>query len=347
MPSDAATDAVVLWIAATHDQDAWEHATRLQITAPDRRCGKSRTLNIIEATCHDPLMSTNASPAAIYRSITQTDPPTLLLDEADAIFPRDGSVPEGKEDLRSLLNAGHERDRPVIRYNASTQKVERLPSFAMVALAGIGRLPDTIEDRAVIIRMRRRAEGEIVQPYRRRDRAPLRDLAGQIFTWIRAHHDDLELAAPDMPVTDRAADTWEPLVAVADLAGGSWPERARLAAKALTAQSDEDTVSVGVRLLIDLREAFSTAPDSHTVVPTKDLINLLRRDDEGPWNDIGKGAGLSARRMADLLRPYGIEPGHDATRTVRGYRRAQFIDVWNRYCPSLTEVLPSKASEPA
>ena len=107
----------------------------------------------MEATCHDPFLTVNASPAAVYRSITD-DPPTMLVDEADTIF---GTNADGNEDLRGLLNAGHQRNRPAKRYDAATNRVESIPTFAMAALAGIGAMPDTIEDRAVIIRMRRRA----------------------------------------------------------------------------------------------------------------------------------------------------------------------------------------------
>src|SRR5215207_8395791 len=174
LPTTAAADAVVLWIAATHAQPAWAHAPRLVIRGPEKRCGKSRLLDIVEATCHDPFITVNASPAAVYRSIGD-NPPTMLVDEADTIF---GPKADGNEDLRGLLNAGHQRNRPAKRYDAATNKVESIPTFAMAALAGIGTMPDTIEDRAVIVRMRRRAPGEIVAPYRhKRDRPALRKLA--------------------------------------------------------------------------------------------------------------------------------------------------------------------------
>jgi hypothetical protein len=75
LPSDAAGIAVVLWIAATHAQPAWAHAPRLVIRAPEKRCGKSRLLDVIEALCWNPFITVNSSPAAVYRSITD-DPPT-------------------------------------------------------------------------------------------------------------------------------------------------------------------------------------------------------------------------------------------------------------------------------
>src|SRR3954471_21269190 len=197
LPTREAVDAVVLWIAATHAQPAWAHAPRLVIRAPEKRCGKSRLLDIVEATCHYPFITVNSSPAAVYRSIAE-DPPTLLVDEADTIF---GPKADGNEDLRGLLNAGHQRNRPAKRYDAATNHVQSIPTFAMAALAGIGAMPDTIEDRAVVIRMRRRALNETVAPFRhKRDRPALRQLAEDLATWLRADLPTLEKAEPVMPL---------------------------------------------------------------------------------------------------------------------------------------------------
>src|SRR5689334_18984473 len=85
LPSPESADAIVLWIAVTHAAPAWNCAPRLDITSPVKRCGKSRVLDVIEATCHDPLLTVNISPAALVRSIG-ADPPTLLLDEDETTF---------------------------------------------------------------------------------------------------------------------------------------------------------------------------------------------------------------------------------------------------------------------
>ncbi|GAA4215585.1 DUF3631 domain-containing protein [Microbispora amethystogenes] len=334
LPTPQAADAVVLWIAATHAQPAWPHAPRLVIRAPEKRCGKSRLLDVVEATCHDPFITVNSSPAAVYRSITD-DPPTLLVDEADTIF---GPKADGNEDLRGLLNAGHQRNRPAKRYDANTGRVESIPTFAMAALAGIGAMPDTIEDRAVVIRMRRRGPGETVAPYRhRRDRPALRQLAADLAAWLRADLDTLEKAEPPMPVEDRAADTWEPLVVVADHAGTHWPERARAAVLALTAEADDNgQPSTRVRLLADCRAAFGT----DTALATADLLQRLKADPEAPWADYGP-AGLTPMRIGALLREYEIRSSNirfpDGTQ-AKGYQRADFIDAWTRYCPALDPV---------
>jgi hypothetical protein len=329
LPTPQAADAVTLWIAATHAQPAWAHAPRLVVRGPEKRCGKSRLLDIVEALCRDPFITVNSSPAAVYRSISD-DPPTMLVDEADTIF---GPKADGNEDLRGLLNAGHQRNRPAKRYDAATNRVESIPTFAMAALAGIGAMPDTIEDRAVVIRMRRRAPKETVAPYRhRRDRPPLRHLAGQLTGWLRADLPVLERAEPAMPVEDRAADTWEPLVAVADHAGAHWPDRSRAAVLVLTAETtDSGEISTRIRLLTDCRTAFG----DHDAIPTTVLLERLKSDPEAPWADYGP-TGLTAMKLGVLLRDYSIRsttirfPGLGQ---AKGYQRAEFTDAWTRYCP--------------
>ncbi len=344
LPSADAAAAVALWIAATHAQDAWACAPRLVIRAPEKRCGKSRLLDIVEGTCHNPLITVNGSPAAVYRSIGADIVPTLLLDEADTIF--GGKNAEGSEDLRGLLNAGHQRNRPAIRYDAATRTVEKIPTFAMAALAGIGAMPDTIEDRAVVIRMRRRAPGETVAPFRhRRDRPALTTLAADLARWLSAHLAELEKAEPPMPLEDRAADTWEPLIATADLAGRDWPDLARHAALALTAERDQAAeVSDRIRLLADCRTAFAGAD----ALPSTTIVARLRSDPESPWCE--PPPGITPKRLAALLADYDIRSKTirfgEPTGQVKGYHRADFTDAWARYCPRPPGD-PSQPSQPS
>jgi hypothetical protein len=346
LPSAEAAVAVVLWIAASHAQAAWQHAPRLVIRAPEKRCGKSRLLDIVEGTCHAPLITVNASPAAVYRAIGTDTPPTLLVDEADTIF--GGKNAEANEDLRGLLNAGHQRNRPAIRWDAGTRSLERIPTFAMAALAGIGTMPDTIEDRAVVVRMRRRAPGETVAPFRhRRDRPALADIATALADWLAAHLAELERAEPVMPLEDRAADTWEPLIAVADLAGADWPHLARHAALVLTADHDQAaTVSDRIRLLIDCRTAFADAD----ALPSTTLASRLRADPEAPWCE--PPPGITPKRLAAMLADYDIRSAPirfgEPTGQVRGYYRADFADAWARYCPPRPGYVsqPSQPSPP-
>ncbi len=327
LPSPESADAIVLWIAATHAAQAWNCAPRLDVTSPVKRCGKSRLIDVIEATCHDPLITVNISPAALVRSIGE-DPPTLLLDEADTVF--GPKAADNHEDLRGILNAGHSRNRPYIRWDVVARAPENCPTFAMAALAGIGALPDTITDRAIVVAMRRRAPGEAVARFRqRRDGAPLRELGERLGIWVRAHLSELRDAEPDMPVEDRAADTWEPLIAVADLAGGNWPSRSRQAAMVLTSEDDTDA-SLGARLLADLREVFGGTDAMHGDT----ILTALHKVAEAPWGDYF-GKQLSARDLARLLRPYGVRACDVKIggSTRRGYTRKHLHDPWSRYLP--------------
>jgi hypothetical protein len=335
-PSGEAAVAVALWVAASHAQPAWEHATRLAIKSPVKRCGKSRLLDLLEALCHNPLLTVNISAAALVRSIGEGDPPTVLVDEADTVFgKRRGERSDQAEDLRGILNAGHQRGRPYIRWDPAARQAERCPTYAMAALAGIGDLPDTIEDRAVVATMRRRAPGEQVAPLRRRDLPALAELRDRLHAFILGQVGELETAMPAMPVEDRAADVWEPLVAVADLAGGGWPALARDACRTMTAQaSADDDGSLGERLLADLREVF--ADDDR--LDSRTILERLHSLEEAPWADL-YSKGLDARGLARLLRPYGVRPKvlRLGTATPRGYERADLLDPWQRYTPERNE----------
>ncbi|MFF5283046.1 DUF3631 domain-containing protein [Streptomyces sp. NPDC013171] len=344
LPSPEALDAVTLWVAATHLQTAWQHAPRLAVIGPAKRCGKSRLLDVVTETVHDPLITVNASAAAVFRSITE-NPPTLLVDEADTLF-GSAKVAEKNEEMRGLLNAGHQRNRPTLRVSGPNHEVSKFPTFAMAALAGIGDLPDTIMDRSVVIRMRRRRPGEKVAEFRTvRDTPALHAVRDRLMEWLAPLHATAMDLTPVMPVEDRAADTWEPLVAVADLAGGSWPEAARAACLAMTrheAEQDQDNSALNIRLLADIRRAFA-AEGNPPVIRTGRLLGILNEDAESPWPDYSD-KGLTPRGLQLLLKDYGIGSANrrfpDGCQ-AKGFTRLQFTDAWARYCPE-----PAPAAEP-
>jgi hypothetical protein len=233
-----------------------------------------------------------------------------------------------------MINAGHRRGAKAGRCLLKGKLIvtEELPAFCAVALAGLGDLPDTILTRAVILKMRRRAPTERIEPYRRRVHAPeghrLRDRLAEWAVQIR----DSVNPYPSMPdgITDRAADVWEALLSVADVAGGDWPERARAAAVTLVTDAMVVPPSLGVRLLADLKIVFG----DKDAVSTVDLLSFLVSVDEAPWGDL-KGKPLEARRLAKLLKPYGVSSKtiRIGTETVKGYTRESFWDAWVRYLP--------------
>ena len=193
------------------------------------------------------------------------------------------------------------------------------------------------------IRMRRRAPGESVAPFRyRRDRPALAALAAGLARWLGAHLRTLEKAEPVMPLEDRAADTWEPLIAVADLAAGEWPALARHAAVVLTAERDQGAdVSDRIRLLSDCRTVFGVAD----ALPSTTLVTRLRSDPEAPWCE--PPPGITPKRLAALLAEYDIRSTPirfgEPTGQARGYYRADFTDAWARYCPTR----PGDVSQPS
>jgi Protein of unknown function (DUF3631) len=319
--------AVALWIATTHALPAFDCAPRLAITSPEKRCGKTRLLDIIDGTCHRPLATADATVAAIFRSLGGAHPPTLLIDEADTLW---GSkkLAEQNEDLRKLINAGHQRGRPALRCVGPNQIPTPFPVFAMAALAGIGSLPDTITDRAINVAMRRRSRDEKVAQFRsRRDSPILENLRVRLAQWVTGVLDDLSKAEPEMPVEDRAADTWEPLIAVADAAGGHWPKTARAACNALVDRADDvdEEGSLNTKLLTDIKHVF--AEKGVAFLPSADLVAELRRVEESPWNDFE----LTARKLAFRLKDFGIKSGRGERNTVRGYALDAFFDAFSRY----------------
>ena len=179
------------------------------------------------------------------------------------------------------------------------------PTFAMAALAGIGSMPDTITDRGVNITMRRRTNTERVSQFRaRRDGPILESMRHKLHAWGAANLEVLAKAEPEMPVEDRAADTWEPLIAVADVAGGHWPTTARAACRALVeraGESDEDQ-SLAVKMLSDIRGIF--ADRCTPFLASGDLVGELRRIEESPWSDFD----LNPSKLAFRLKNFGIKP---------------------------------------
>lgn len=329
LPSIEAGHAVILWCAASHALPSLPAASRLAITSAVKRSGKTRLLDIVEGLVHDPLATMNASSAAVYRSLAADHPPTLIIDEADTIF---GSkrVAENNEDLRALVNSGFQRGKDALRCVGPQQVPTMFPTFSMTALAGIGRLPDTISDRAINVRMKRRKEGEQVAPFReRRDRPALDQVRGQLAEWlggdlVRARLDKAEPS--NLGLEDRAADVFEPLAMIADEAGGHWPDRARAAGKKMTSDAaDDDDESDAIRLLHDLRGVFDLVKSEH--VPTEVIVQNLRQLEEAPWSDMD----LTGHRLGALLREVGIKSVRDKSGTKRGYRRTAFTDAWQRY----------------
>lgn len=329
-PSKDASVAHALWVAHTHTMSEWESTPRIAFLSPEPGSGKSRALEVTELLVPRPILAVNTTPAYLFRKVADPEgPPTLLYDEIDTVF---GPRAKENEDIRGMLNAGHRKGAVAGRCVVRGKQVltEELPAYCAVALAGLDDLPDTLMTRSIVVRMRRRAPNEFVEPFRRRlvecEGYALRD---QLSEWMLSVS---TWSWPSMPdgVSDRAADVWEALLAIAEEAGGDWPELARVSAVTLVTSATEGHPSLGVRLLGDLRVIF----DGHDRLSTEAILRELVGIEESPWGDL-RGKPLDARGLARRLGKYGIRSKtvRIGEFTAKGYERSDLFDAWSRYLP--------------
>jgi hypothetical protein len=335
----------VLWIAHTWLMDVWEHTPRLLFVSPEASCGKTRALTVTRHLVPRPDHVADLSPAGLYHSIDhglefRGGRPTILHDEFDTVFP----TPRSNEEMRKLINAGHDRYETLNRKIGKETK--RFQLYAPMALAGkmtIFDVPDTIRSRSIIIPMQRRLPHEKIERWNRHiHTAEAESLRWLLRYWVEfVHGYALDYVGPDRPVLpkgieDRDADCWEPMLAVADWAGGHWPERARVAAVAAVAASGVKAVpSLGVQLLEDIRTVFDKTAAERLLTET--LLEHLKILAPSRWRR------LDANGLARLLAGYNVKPRESriGKQVRRGYRREWFEDAWTRYLEPATPATPA------
>jgi putative DNA primase/helicase len=322
-------DAVALWVLATHAFGRFFIFPRLLLTSPEKRCGKSTLLDAIERIVPRPLGCSNISASALFRTV-EAARPTLLLDEADS-FARDN------EDLRGVLNAGHKANGVVIRVteNGKDYEPRQFSVFCPIALAAIGHLPGTVEDRSVIVRLKRRRPDEKVESLRLDRPNGLDRLARMAARWAADHGGTIAEIDPLIPggVINRAADNWRPLLAIAEIVGGEWPGRARRAATLINGEADDE--SWRAQLLTDIHAAFGAKNTDR--ISSDDLVTHLISLEDRPWPEFKNGRPLSKPQLARLLKPLGVSSGSirlDDGRTPKGYHLRAFDDAFARYTHS-------------
>lgn len=339
-PSPEAATAHTLWITHAHLVDSFENTPRLAFLSPEPGSGKSRCMELTEALVPRPVLSINSTVAYVFRKISdEAGLPTLLMDEIDAVF--SGGKSDGNEDLRGLLNSGYRKGATAGRAAIRGKEIvtEEWPSYCAVALAGLNQLPDTLMTRSIVVHMKRRRHGQVVQPYRRRVNQPeavaLYERLAEFASEVRAAITD---AWPDLPegIEDRNADIWEPMLSIADAAGGHWPTTSRKAALVMIAESQKKPATLGIKLLADIR----TVLRDDDRISSVDLLAGLHAIETSPWANI-KGEPIDARFLARTLDKYGIEAAKTVrmgSLTAKGYLRSHFADAWDRYLPPVTSV---------
>jgi hypothetical protein len=345
-------EALALWVLHTYAYQWRDVSTYLGIESPEKRCGKTTLLSVLGELVNRPVVAANISSSAFFRVIQQTQP-TLLIDEADTFL-------SGNDELRGILNSGYSRKtayvwRVVHKMQSAECKVQNGASKAIKfscwcpkAMATIGRLPDTLADRCIVIRMQRKMMEEGCARLRDLDAGPLRR---KFARFVLDHGNAISTARPAMPASlnDRAADIWEPLVVLADLAGGDWPALARQAATSLSAAMQDSNIPGS--LLLDLFVLFALTEWKR--IFTRTVVEGLNTRFSGrPWQALTKGKPVNDIWLAKQLRPYGIrsktiwiEDAH-----AKGYEPDEFKDVFKRYIPrsdfeELREEVTSRAKK--
>jgi len=332
--------ACALWAAFTWFIDGANVAPLLNVTSPEPRCGKSTLGELVKEMVARPLYASNITPAALFRAVEKWKP-TLLIDETDAFL-------NEKEELRGIINAGHYRSTAyVIRVVGEALEPKQFCTWGAKALIGIGKIAHTLTDRSVVIELRRKLETERVEKVRHAEADLFETIRRKLTRWADdelAHYKALR-PRPIETIHDRAADNWEPLLAVAMVAGGEWPARCLHAALALSGAAQE-APSTNAELLADIKAAFQRKRASKLF--STDLLAALCEDTEAPWATWNRGREMTARQLSSRLSGFGVTSGtiRIGTETAKGYTLERFADAFARYLPD-TRLQSVTSSQPS
>jgi hypothetical protein len=322
---DGAADALTLWTAHAHTFEAFVCTPRLNISSPEKGCGKTTLLDVLTLLVPRPIKTENLTTAVLFRLI-DAHKPTVLADECDAWL-------HDNEELRGLLNAGHRRGAQVFRCEGDANEVRGFRAFAPAVLAGIGALPGTLHDRSIVIRLERAKPGELKDRFDSRRTRLEHELCRKLARWASDNAARLAACDPVLPANaaNRLADNWRPLFAVAEIADGDWPQRAAVAFAKLTAKADMDAEGIGAMLLADIREIFArTKADPF---PSAALAEALAEIEHRPWPEYSQGKPITKAKLSRMLKRFQIISGtkRDGEETFKGYDRSSFNDAFARY----------------
>lgn len=337
--------ALASWIVFTHCFEIAETSPRLAILSPTKRCGKTRLLDLLALLCPSALSASNLTASALFRTI-DSEKCTLLIDEADT-FTR------GNDEFRGLLNSGHTRASAyVIRSVPSGDKEwtpKRFATWAPIAVAAIGRLPDTWIDRSIVISMKRKLRSQKVERLTRRNvraRAEAAELASKLGRFAADNRQALSAATPAVvdALNDRANDNWELLLAIADMAGSAWSQRVRAAAMALSGDREEADDSLSMKLLGDIKTILDTCGCEE--IGSVELCDKLKAFETSPWATITRGRPLTPAKLARMLAGFAIHVQKIDGGKARGYGVRDFEDAFEHYLEAIPPDQSVKVSEP-
>ena len=320
--------AITLWIAGTYLMDNWGLYPKLYINSPERECGKTSLLCIIEAFACNARMAASITPSAFYR-IIESEGPTLLIDEADRTL-------RGNEELNGIINAGHTKRTAVKILSEPTHdgkwKSVEMSLWAPQAFAGIGTQADTLLSRSIKIKMRRKMVSEAV------DTIPIdyfeqqQDLRYGIKSWSDKAGKSIAELTVSIPKTasDRAIDNWRPMFQIANTLMGEWPERVLTAFTEMEANDKESNpLSEGAELLTDIQLLIENHKSNE--IPAAELLSCLVIKQDSEWFQHNRGKPITQKWLSRMLQGYGIYTQRRRHANVYDVKKLQ--EAFARYLP--------------
>jgi hypothetical protein len=351
---------VALWAIATHAVQQFDCYPYLALVSAVKRSGKTRLAEVLELLVRLPWRGTAPSPAAVYRMLEGA--PTLLWDESEAL--KGGkNQSETTKILLAVLNAGHRKGTTIPRCEAPKWEVRLFETYGPKMFAAIGRLPDTLTDRSILVQMKRRTRAQPIERFRQvRAKAQAEPIKDDVMRFVEACRGSIEEAYQqvlDMDtefeyLNDRDADLWTPLFAICSVVDSARLPDLKTSAKTLSgikASEDVDDSYV-LSLLRDIRTVWPKkpgAPDPEDKCETAVLLKELKALEESPWGE----PQFDARKLARMLRPFGVEPrnirvdekndsstsgagGAEAQQVLRGYWYAELEAAISLYLADLS-----------
>lgn len=317
LPSRAAGYALVLFAAHCWIYQSFTETPRMHVSALTYGAGKTRVMKLVNLLCPNPQMMAKITGPALYHIIDERHPAPLALDEADAIF----GPGTRAEELRGILNAGYEYSGTITR--VSKGEAADYSVFCPVIFAGKGKLPPSLEDRSVTVMMAQRRPGQEMDRFvPKMHDAMGRQIGLMLGAWatrVAGPAGDILWNDPPEKLADRQVDILTPLYAIAQMAGGPWPERfAEIVDVLMLGGVSTDEVSPATALLTAILDVW---PEDEERLPTHRLASLVAGHESGrfAWPESVQTGELN-RRMRDLgIPPVPLRIGGNV---MRGYDRA-------------------------
>ena len=323
---------LTLWIFGSYCINAFGIFPKLLITSPDKRCGKTTVLSVLRGLVNKALVASNVTPSAMFRSIEAWQP-TLLIDEGDTFINNDN------EDLRGIINSGHTRDTAFVlrtEGDSSNRYPKQFSTWTPMAIAMIKNPPDTILDRSLVIKLRRKLSSEKITKWSFDNFSKLESLRQKLKRWSDDNLESLKNNKPDILMSnndnDRATDNWLPLFSIASLISAGWCIKLEEAFKSSNGNDDGGNENISTLLLIDIKKIFTDA--NADKIHSSELVAKLIELEDRPWGEYKHGKPITTNTLARLLNSFGIKSKQiRLEHNKHGYYLADFDDTFSRYTP--------------